>query len=399
MEIGTKPTSQSVLSPKTRLLCICITPGFPKVKHMFTIIASAVCLASSVNIVSQTYVPSGLIKKTGLMAFAPIKTSSESKGIKVKPTDLKNPSYGSIAYGGKSFGVIIDKQSDEVVRLYVDTNGDEDLTKDEVKLAPKKRGTKTFLDGVAKVNIGMPENATVEITIDPKAALAYCAPDFGFDLQVTLDGKKMKGLVLGYPSKQNPVILDLNQDGDVLNDLDDAMPLDEPFNYTGTTYIFKSEAGKLSLATSDQKVEKVATASEIAKQAALFKSTLDWNTNYKTALDLSEKTGKPILIDFTGSDWCGWCIKLKNEVFKTTKFEEWAKKNVILLELDYPQNKPQSDEIKAQNKELAKKFQIKGYPTILFIDSKEKVLGTYGYDKGGPDVWTKKADDMIKKGS
>ena len=118
--------------------------------------------------------------------------------------------------------------------------------------------------------------------------------------------------------------------------------------------------------------------------------------DYKKALAKSKATGKPILADFTGSDWCGWCIKLKKEVFSTPKFSEWAKKNVILLELDYPRRKPQSNLIKSQNASLAEKYGISGYPTILFLDSKGKVIGRYGYDSGGPDKWTARAGQMIK---
>jgi protein disulfide-isomerase len=102
-------------------------------------------------------------------------------------------------------------------------------------------------------------------------------------------------------------------------------------------------------------------------------------------------------MDFTGSDWCGWCIKLKNEVFNTPEFKAWAAKKVVLLELDFPRKAEQSAELKKQNQELAQKFNIEGYPTIIFADANGKQLGQYGYDEGGPAVWTKKADEFLKK--
>ena len=120
-------------------------------------------------------------------------------------------------------------------------------------------------------------------------------------------------------------------------------------------------------------------------------------TDYKAALSLSKKTGKPILADFTGSDWCGWCIKLHKEVFDKPEFMSWAKKNVILLELDYPNQKPQTAAIKKQNAELAKKYAIQGYPTILFLNHKGDKLGEYGYAEGGPAKWTKAAEAMLKQ--
>ena len=60
---------------------------------------------------------------------------------------------------------------------------------------------------------------------------------------------------------------------------------------------------------------------------------LVWNTDIVKATAESKKSKKPILLFFTGSDWCGWCIKLQKEVFTTDTFKKWAKENVVLLEL------------------------------------------------------------------
>lgn len=122
-----------------------------------------------------------------------------------------------------------------------------------------------------------------------------------------------------------------------------------------------------------------------------------WLTSWDEAVKESKKTGKPIMMDFTGSDWCGWCMKLKGEVFDTPEFQAWAKKKVVLLEVDFPQAKPQSAALKKQNEELQSKYQIEGYPTIVFVDASGKVLGQYGYDKGGPKVWTANAEKMLAK--
>jgi thioredoxin-related protein len=120
-----------------------------------------------------------------------------------------------------------------------------------------------------------------------------------------------------------------------------------------------------------------------------------WHTTWDAAAKESKTSGKPILIDFTGSDWCGWCVKLKKEVFDTSEFKSWAKDNVVLLELDFPRGKAQSAKEKADNKELAQKYEVKGFPTIIFADTKGEVLGRYGYDSGGPGVWTKKAETFL----
>jgi len=130
---------------------------------------------------------------------------------------------------------------------------------------------------------------------------------------------------------------------------------------------------------------------------AVARADGSWLTSYKQALKVSKETGKPILADFTGSDWCHWCIQLHREVFDTPKFKKWAAKNVVLLELDYPRRTPQPAELRQQNLGLLRKFSyIRGYPTILFLKSDGTAFGKYGYDWGGPDHWTQFADRLLK---
>lgn len=96
-----------------------------------------------------------------------------------------------------------------------------------------------------------------------------------------------------------------------------------------------------------------------------YKATMEgWEVSLEKARVQSVKTGKPILANFTGSDWCGWCIKLKKSVFVTDEFKQWAEKNVILLELDFPKRVAVPAEIKKQNSELAQAFGVRGYPTV-----------------------------------
>ena len=83
---------------------------------------------------------------------------------------------------------------------------------------------------------------------------------------------------------------------------------------------------------------------------------LTWETNVNKAIEVSNKTNKPLLLFFTGSDWCGWCIRLQKEVLKTPEFTKWANENVVLVELDYPRRTPQTAEIKKQNAELQQAF-------------------------------------------
>ncbi|BCX48269.1 hypothetical protein HAHE_21770 [Haloferula helveola] len=123
-----------------------------------------------------------------------------------------------------------------------------------------------------------------------------------------------------------------------------------------------------------------------------------WGTDWEAAKAQAKKENKPILINFTGTDWCGWCIKLEKEVFSKESFKEYAKDNLVLMEVDFPRKKEQSDELKAQNKKLDKEFKVEGYPTIYLVDAEGKKLsGDIGYREGGPDAYVAHLKSLLKK--
>lgn len=135
---------------------------------------------------------------------------------------------------------------------------------------------------------------------------------------------------------------------------------------------------------------------------AIQAQKLKWHTDVKEAIAIGNKEHKPLLLFFTGSDWCGWCIRLQKEVLLTPEFANWAAKNVILVELDYPRRTPQAPEVKKQNDELQQAFGIQGFPTIYFAnatDTEGKVnfsgLGSTGYVAGGPVAWLAVADKIL----
>ena len=144
-------------------------------------------------------------------------------------------------------------------------------------------------------------------------------------------------------------------------------------------------------------MQKVIAAAVVLAVAAFATAADNWTNNYAKAVDLSKKSGKPILAFFTGSDWCSWCKKLKTEVLDTKEFAAWAKDHVILLELDFPHNVKQDDDLKKQNLAMQNTYKVQGFPTVLFLKANGKVIGQYGYDEGGAKKWTAKADTMLKK--
>ncbi len=132
---------------------------------------------------------------------------------------------------------------------------------------------------------------------------------------------------------------------------------------------------------------------------------LKWYTNLDEAVDVSMKSNKPLFLFFTGSDWCGWCIRLQNEVFHTKEFTEWAKNNVTLVELDFPRKSLQAEGLKSQNAQMQQIFQVRGYPTVWFtkptkIDGKTNLekLGSTGYLAGGPTNWIPTANQILAVG-
>lgn len=109
----------------------------------------------------------------------------------------------------------------------------------------------------------------------------------------------------------------------------------------------------------------------------------DWQTNYAKALETAKGQNKRVLLDFTGSDWCGPCIQLKKTVFSRPEFRAYADKNLVLVEIDYPQRKTQSAELKQQNEKLSRQYGIdeKGFPTVVLLDPAGKVIREFtGYD-------------------
>ncbi len=129
-----------------------------------------------------------------------------------------------------------------------------------------------------------------------------------------------------------------------------------------------------------------------------------WYDNLDKAMEVSNKTKKPMMLFFTGSDWCGWCIRLQKEVFKTPEFTSWAKDNVVLVELDFPRRKQLAPEIRTQNMQLQQTFGVQGYPTVWFAKGTKKdgkvnfeQLGRTGYVAGGPSAWLAGANQMLKK--
>jgi protein disulfide-isomerase len=123
-----------------------------------------------------------------------------------------------------------------------------------------------------------------------------------------------------------------------------------------------------------------------------------WKTDLPQAKEQAKKENKLILLDFTGSDWCGWCIKLDHETFSQQEFTDYAKKNLVLVEVDFPRSKEQSEAQKSANEALQKKFNVEGFPTIVVMKPDGTVVWKKeGYLEGGPKAMIAEIEKAKKK--
>jgi protein disulfide-isomerase len=108
-----------------------------------------------------------------------------------------------------------------------------------------------------------------------------------------------------------------------------------------------------------------------------------WKSDYDAALKQAAAENKYVLVDFSGSDWCGWCIKLDEEVFSKPEFIEYAKNNLICVMVDFPRGKELPKVQKDANQALLEKFKVEGFPTVLIFNPQGKLVKQTGYQRGG----------------
>ena len=102
-----------------------------------------------------------------------------------------------------------------------------------------------------------------------------------------------------------------------------------------------------------------------------------WSTDYKKAQEEAKANHKLVLLEFTGSDWCGFCFQLDRAILSQPQFKDYANKNLVLVEIDFPRRKAQSVETKKQNAELAERYQVDGFPTLVVLNSEGKAVWRY----------------------
>jgi protein disulfide-isomerase len=158
--------------------------------------------------------------------------------------------------------------------------------------------------------------------------------------------------------------------------------------------LFGGCAKNSSRSLEKQSLDRADVATLSDSQSSAKQTLTIWHDDFDVAQAEAQKSGRPILACFTGSDWCHWCVKLKDDVFEKPEFKQWANENVVLLELDYPRRSMQNPAIKQKNEALKRRYSISGYPTVLMLGADGEVRGKMGYGKD-PTQWISSVESQL----
>lgn len=126
---------------------------------------------------------------------------------------------------------------------------------------------------------------------------------------------------------------------------------------------------------------------------------VQWTTNYEEASVAAKAQNKPIVLFFTGTDWCVWCKKLESEALATRDFEQDAGNAFIFVKLDFPKKEQQNPTVVQQNRDLQRRFDVRGYPTIVVLDPNGQKIGSTGYRPGGGKAYASHLLNIVNENS
>lgn len=133
--------------------------------------------------------------------------------------------------------------------------------------------------------------------------------------------------------------------------------------------------------------------------AALWFTTGEWLNNFDEAQQQAKADHKTILLNFSGSDWCAPCIKMRRDIFETPAFQDYASQKLVLVRADFPRNKKHQLEAaqKAHNEKLAEKYNPEGkFPLTLVLDANGKVIHSWdGFNNQSVDDFLKELDKHV----
>ncbi|HJP83772.1 MAG TPA: TlpA disulfide reductase family protein [Fimbriimonadaceae bacterium] len=311
---------------------------------MLISIALALTVSAPVDGVKTTFIPSGAVAKAG--GYVPIRCNltADATGITKKPADLVSPRYGTLMFGPKQVAIILDEPEGKPARLFVDMNGDGNLTNDGIAWE-KRAGQNTYF-GNSKVDIGKGQPATINFyRFDAKerpqlkdVVLYYS--DYGYEVTLNLDGKDYSSFIAGDPTPTTTLSID--RDGNKqISYFREIVKQGTPFNFTGTTYVLTLNNGKFNLAKAPTALPMAPMPPDLSlgKKALAFKTVgldgkpVDFPNDYK---------GKVVMLDFWAT-WCGPCIAELPNVKKA--YEKLHDNGFEILGISFDQEN-QADKVK-----------------------------------------------------
>jgi protein disulfide-isomerase len=122
-----------------------------------------------------------------------------------------------------------------------------------------------------------------------------------------------------------------------------------------------------------------------------------WSDNLDQAKIAAQTGDKYIFVNFSGSDWCYWCKKLEKEVLNTVEFKKFAADNLVLVSIDFPKRIKQTPALKQRNEELASKYAIRGFPSVVIMAADGEVIKKTGYRQGGSKAYVAYVEDILNQ--
>lgn len=126
--------------------------------------------------------------------------------------------------------------------------------------------------------------------------------------------------------------------------------------------------------------------------------TGEWTMDYDAALKFAGENKLPVMLNFTGSDWCSWCKLMQQSVFSQVEWKQYAQNRMVLVTVDFPRDKSIVPvEYQVRNQQLQQTYGVQGYPTYIILDSDGKtILGKLGAGRDKtPQSFIREVEDVL----